>query len=160
MGDCASAERAASSARFLTICCSDKELEALASSKRARYGQAGKHQSREELLKGEIRKEIDDFAAGAYEAPDLTNARVVLELRNWNGSVQHVAKITMRSFKDAIGGEITSMPGFFDYDDDGNTVYGDDDGEQNVDDEDGDGDDNDDDVGNDNDDADDDVDDK
>lgn len=137
---------------------SDKELEAIGSSKRAKYGQAGKHQSREELLKAEIRKEIDDFAAGAYEAPDLTDARVVLELRKWNGSVHHVAKITMRSFKDAIGGEISSMPGFFEYDDDGNTVIGDDDRNLNdLDDDDDDDDDaaaNDDD-GNDNDDADD-----
>jgi hypothetical protein len=124
----------------------DKELQEISNSKGVRYGNSGKHKSREEELKAEIRKEINDFSFGAYEVPDLTDATVVDELRQWNGSLQRVSRIKQRCFKDTLGGEIKPMPGYWEYDDDGHTIYGDGDDNANLDDLDDDLDDDDDDA--------------
>jgi hypothetical protein len=99
---------------------SDVELNEIASTKRSKYGQSSNKRSRGEFLKTVIRTEITNFASGAYEAPDLTNPDVVTTLREWNGAVQFVGKITLASFKDTLGGEIQTLPGYSEnYDDDG-----------------------------------------
>lgn len=97
---------------------SDVELNEIAATKRSKYGQSSNKRSRGEFLKTVIRTEITNFASGAYEAPDLTNPDVVTTLREWNGAVQFVGKITLASFKDTLGGEIKTLPGYSENSDD------------------------------------------
>ena len=49
----------------------------------------------EELRK----KELQLFAEGGYEAPDVTNPAGISELRDWNGDMKKIIHIPMRIFK-------------------------------------------------------------
>lgn len=76
--------------------------------------------SRELDLKSLIRAEIANFASGGYEAPDLTDPDVVTTLREWSGAANFVGQIKLASFRDTLGGEITTMPGYAENDDNDN----------------------------------------
>jgi hypothetical protein len=114
-------------------------LQEIAESKRSKYRQVS-NTSRELDLKSLIRSEINNFATGGYEAPDLTNPEIVTALREWSGASNFVGQFKLASFKDTLGGEITSMPGYVENDNDNDD--GDDNDNDNDNDDGGDDDDN------------------